>query len=187
MNDYQLFNFEYDQIINHADSFKDDVDQINYLEYVSKENRIRNCTCEGWKDGHFMELERKILEELNYRRQKSLNQSIYGVKIIYDHTYNAASYESKPNNQIIKNSNKIKWQGTEGQLIYLVKSLVKKEFLSKEIGEQPVAFIKKHFVNKDGKNFKNKQLSQSHYQYSISSSEKPKRAEQINKMIENIT
>ena len=81
---------------------------------------------------------------------------------------------------------KIQWLGTEGQLIYLVKSLIEKDFLPKFLADQPFAFIARHFLNSKGKPFKNTQGSQSYYQYDGNKNRKPTKAEIINQIIEGM-
>lgn len=95
---------------------------------------------------------------------------------------------SEKSNEKINNptepNTKIQWNGTEGQLIYLIKALKENNFLPQNQNDEPYVFIEKYFVNKQGKPFKHKQLSQTKYQYEISKSGKPKKSKIIDEIID---
>jgi len=54
---------------------------------------------------------------------------------------------------------KIRWEGTETQLVYLFDELIKSGFLGQETNSEKYKLISEHFLNKSGKEFKPKQLS----------------------------
>jgi len=80
----------------------------------------------------------------------------------------------------------IRWQGSETQLIYLIELLLKENFLPPYIFDERFSFISKHFLNKKGLQFKQKQLAQSENNYEASKTGKPKGSAKIEELVEKL-
>lgn len=148
--DYSMFNYNHDRIIRYAHSMNDSNNKIFYLLWVEAKA----------KNKQDLELVRLINEEIEYiNKLDAFKQS-----------------------RVPQNSNyvKIRWNGSEGQLIYLIESLIANNFLNID---NLFSFIEEHFLTKTGKPFKSPQLRQAKYQYEISHSKKPKRSEIIDQKV----
>lgn len=75
------------------------------------------------------------------------------------------------------------WKGTEGQLIYLYEELVKKNLIDGSQDDRKYVLLSKHFKNKKGEQFTNKQMSQSAQNLAANKNLKPKNSD----IIDNIT
>lgn len=81
---------------------------------------------------------------------------------------------------------RIQWQGTEAQLVYLFEKLYKKKLLPRNVNDKRYAFIEEHFLNNKGQEFKRRQLAQTSQNFQNNKEGKPKGAELIDKLIEEI-
>jgi hypothetical protein len=73
----------------------------------------------------------------------------------------------------------IKWNGTPGQLIFLFEELRNNNFFSLNMELQ--ASIRRHFVDENGKPFKNLKIAKQNYQ--ATKTEKPKRANELENIV----
>lgn len=86
-----------------------------------------------------------------------------------------------------KEPEKIQWNGTAGELIYLFELLMNKGLLPIELTHKRFAVIARHFVNNEGKPFKNTQLNVSEKQYKKEDGTgKPRRAELIENIVKEV-
>lgn len=88
----------------------------------------------------------------------------------------------KEEKQAVKLSEPIKWDGTEGQLVYLFELLRENNFLSAAMDLH--AKVKKHFVDKNGKTFT--ALKQSKQNYLNNKKSKPKQADILEGIITKV-
>lgn len=77
----------------------------------------------------------------------------------------------------------IKWFGSDTQIVYLIDQLIEKNFLSLTLDIH--ATINKHFVDENGNPFKN--LKQAKFNYQNNKTRKPKRGDEIDDIIDNLT
>ncbi len=158
-NKYSEFEIDettkYEDIINFSNTLT--ADKLQFLTYVKKQIdilAIHYSSVKFWDfaaEGNLRLLQRKLQIEIDYHKNENGNQPV----------------------------SKIQWNGEENLLVYLVESLIEKSLLPAQLKQEPFAFIEKHFVKENGKPFKAKQLSQSKYQYEISKTGKPKKADII--------
>ena len=83
-------------------------------------------------------------------------------------------------------SQKIKWIGTESQLIYLFQELVNAKLLPDDLFTTlggGYKLISQHFINKNGRPFKNTQLAQVYQNLRLNKESKPRNANKIDKLV----
>lgn len=78
------------------------------------------------------------------------------------------------------------WKGTEGQLIFLYEELIKNNLIDSSQEERKYVLLSKHFKNKKGEMFTNKQMSQAAQNLSSNKNRMPKKADLINETISKI-
>ncbi|MBD3337475.1 MAG: hypothetical protein GF353_00110 [Candidatus Lokiarchaeota archaeon] len=82
------------------------------------------------------------------------------------------------------NARKIVWCGREVELVFLIKMLINKKYLQRDLQDKIYVFIRDHFVKEDGRPFKIRQLAQTSYQCDLNKTGKPRRAQSIENMLE---
>lgn len=75
------------------------------------------------------------------------------------------------------------WKGTEGQLIYLYEELVKNNLIDDSQKDRKYLLLSKHFKNKMGKNFKNKQMGQAAQNLVLNKTKKPSKSKEIEDIV----
>jgi hypothetical protein len=80
----------------------------------------------------------------------------------------------------------LQWLWDETQLVYLFERLVKEGAIAKERGTLPFSRIARHFVNKEGKPFANKQLSQTQGNYRTNKDGRPEGANPIDAIVKDV-
>lgn len=76
------------------------------------------------------------------------------------------------------------WKGTEGQLIYLYEQLVQSNLIDQTQDDRKYVLLSKHFKNKSGGLFTNKQMSQAAQNLVINKNRIPKKANLITEAID---
>lgn len=166
-SEYETFNFDFDRILNYCNSLDTNNEKLLFLEYVKKEKLNREDVLDvelffnGPKFTDKIENEIKFIKskmELE-KTQKYENEKGYGTAEL------------------------IWWKGTEGQLIYLYEELVKKNLIDGSQDDRKYVLLSKHFKNKKGEQYTNKQLAQAAQNLAANKTLKPKNAD----IIDNIS
>jgi len=139
--------------------------QIKYLRFVLKE-RKNNPPEIDENVGLKPSFEEYIQNEIEFR-EKELELST--------NTYTEAQ---EPNNDDL-----IWWKGSEGQLIYLFEQLTKHHFIDETFEERKYALLSRHFKNKKGKRYTNKQMSQAAQNLVMNITRKPRKAELLESIV----
>lgn len=155
-------------------------DRITCLKYELKEfsNEVPPY-CIGNFVGDINDEIRFLEDEIRYRKRNNLDLNI---KIIEpEPETQTAQPETEP--QKTKEIEKIQWNGTEAQIVYLFSLLVDNHLIATIQCDEINSLISKHFKNKKGEDFKNTQLNQTKQNILNSKSGKIKKPE----IIESIT
>ena len=173
--EYPTFFYDKERIEQYKKSLTP-LQQEIYLAYVQKEYAYFR---EEFKQASGMDVtDEEIPSDFRKRNQ---NFILYLNKEI---KYLAKIRKLKESNEPIAPVDKIRWQGTEGQLTYLIKSLAHVNLLTEDVREKPFAFIERHFLNKKGIAFKAKQLRQADYQGDVGKTQKSR--EKIDQIMEKV-
>lgn len=90
---------------------------------------------------------------------------------------------TKAEDKTVSIMNKIKWSGSETELIYLFELLFKENLIDINQYQERFSLISKHFINRKEEPFNNKQLAQANQNISVNKGSKPKRAKLIETLI----
>lgn len=164
---YPTFDFDRDKCQEYATGLKEVGEQLKYFKYLLIEYEGKVRVIPGFNNDFMLQEYDSFWNWCKSRVE-----------------YYQKHFDLESSNSPEAKTAKISWQGTETSLIYLVTSLIEHGFLPQHLRDEPFAFITKHFVNKDGKPFKSKQLSSSKYQYEVTEKRKPKKAEIIDQIVE---
>jgi len=123
-----------------------------------------------------------IVSELE-RFKELLNQ-----EVLHSLTSNSKEKKSDDHREIVTFQNKIHWQGTETQFVYLFEQLVKAGLLNNDFLDTiggGYSLLAQHFENREGKPFKNTQLANTFQNLAANKKTpgKPKGADRIDKVI----
>jgi hypothetical protein len=165
--EFELYNYDFNEVKKHCDSLESDEQKLIYLEYAKKEklNKDDGLDLELYFNGpKFTE---KVENEIKFIKSK--------MKI-----KEAQKFENEKGDSAAE---LIWWKGTEGQLIYLYEELVKKNLIDSSQDDRKYVLLSKHFKNKKGEQFTNKQMSQAAQNLVANKTRKPKDAD----IIDNIT
>jgi len=176
-----LFNFEYDKIAKHCNEIYDD-EKVLYLEWVKKEylqakNSLFDFNDFGEPLNKKIDFEIKYLEKKNkIEREKYKGIPQYNSKKVFNRIFGKPSkkYNSNKNlnskskivkedtkaiNEMSTSLKKFKFQGTEKSILIIIDLLYNSNFISSEDYNKANAILRDSFLNKEGKQFNNKQLS----------------------------
>lgn len=177
---YNNHNFDIVKIAEHFEKIKDPQLGVLYLNWLSLEaddrfkERMTKQTKEekktkGYKEGLFTHesIKRFVKDKLKIcTNDKGKNEK--GEK------------QNKTKLEYPMKNRKIKWDGSETQIVYLIEELIKNRFLPKETDREKYKIISEHFVNKDNKDFKTKQLGVT---FQNLTGKRPTRSEKIDEII----
>jgi uncharacterized protein YdiU (UPF0061 family) len=169
---YRTYNFDFEKIMSHCNSIQPINEQIDYLRYVLKEYKNRHELDKPFES--YLQIEKKLKNEIKYRSDELRNE------------VNPSFIQRKHTEQ--RADKKIRWNGTETQIVYLFDVLYHEDFLEGSQFDERYSLISKHFENKEGKPFKNKQLAQTSQNLFLNKKEgkaKPKRSQDLEKIIED--
>lgn len=167
LGEFKLFNFDFEKVKKYCDSLETSKEKLIYLEYVKKEklNKEDSFDLEVYFNGpKFTE---KVENEIKYIKSK--------MKIA-----DLQKSESQKDESRIE---LIWWKGTEGQLIYLYEQLVKNNLIDSSQDDRKYVLLSKHFKNKKGEAYINKQMGQAAQNLAANKTLKPKNPD----IIDNIT
>ncbi len=161
MNPTELLKKKDDEIISSITEIKNENERKILLESLIEELK---------KDSSLLDRERfkpgpRLIEKL----QKMLNEF-------------KNENETDNSNKSIGIEDLIWWKGTEGQLIYLFEQLVKNHLVDDTFSDRKYVLLSRHFKNKKGKRFTNKQMSQAAQNLVRNKNRKPQKAD----LLENI-
>jgi len=144
--------------------------QIKYLRFVLKE-RKNNPPEIDENVGLKPSFEEYIQNEIEFREKESvlLNSDKNGSK------------------GIINDDDLIWWKGTEGQLIFLFEQLVKAHLVDDTFEERKFSLLSKHFKNKKGKRYTNRQMSQAAQNLVLNKNMKPLKADVFLNLVKKTT
>ncbi len=174
-----------DKILKYCQSLPSVEARIDYLEFVLKErkndledktdpnNEMINTLEDFFQHSEWLKREIRYWKGILNRRNRKLKEQ----------QSRQESQEQRANQKPVE---KIQWQGTEAQLVYLFEKLYEKRLLPKAVNDKQFAFIEKHFINNKGQAFKRKQLAQASQNYQNNKEGKPKGAKLIDKLTEEI-
>lgn len=165
--EFELFNFDFNKVKEYCDKLETSKEKLIYLEYVKKEklNKDDGIDLDLYFNGpKFTE---KVENEIKFIKSK--------MKII--EAQNPASETNERSIELLW------WKGTEGQLIYLYEELVKKNLIDGSQDDRKYVLLMKHFKNKKGEKFTNKQLAQAAQNLVANKTGKPKDADTIDNII----
>lgn len=164
--EFELFNFDFEKVKKYCDSLKTSKEKLIYLEYVKKEklNKEDGFDLEVYFNGP--KFTKKVENEIKFIKSK--------IKIEDAHKIETGKGDN--------NVELIWWKGTEGQLIYLYEELVKKNLIDGSQDDRKYVLLSKHFKNKKGAQFTNKQLAQAAQNLVANKTRKPNDADIINKI-----
>lgn len=171
------YDFDFDKIMNFCNKIDSLSDQVKYLLNLLK--IIDSYKFDGKEEFEGDEIEPRfragrtrhdILSELEDRKKRLDYEKMIGHKTGFKNVI----------------ENKIQWQGSETQLIYLFELLFKSNLIPLKLYDKRFALIADHFLNKNGENFKNTQLAQSSLNYRNSVKGKPKNSNNIENLIKTI-
>jgi hypothetical protein len=170
---HPTFKFDFNKVTNHSNNLPTTIEQINYLEYVLKEYK-------NLLDDEGILGDRHLEEDLKkYFIPKTQREIDYKKKLLNRNP------EPTTNNKPQKEVEKICWQGSEPQIIYLFDLLYEARLLSPSAYDKRFALIAQHFLNKDSKPFKREQLAQAAHKM-INNKPKEKDAEVIEKISKEV-
>lgn len=131
-------------------------EQIKYLRFVLKEKKNNPSEIDE-NVGLKPSFDEYIQNEIEYREKELvlLNTDKSGSK------------------GIINDDDLIWWKGSEGQLVYLFEQLVKAHLVDDTFKERKYSLLSKHFKNKKGKRFTNRQMSQAAQNLVLNKNMKP--------------
>lgn len=165
--EFELFNFDFEKVKKHCDRLETSKEKLIYLEYVKKEklNKEDSFDVELYFSGP--KFTDKIKNEIKFVKSR--------IEI-----ENEQKSESEKNESDIE---LIWWKGTEGQLIYLYEQLVKINLIDSSQDDRKYVLLSKHFKNKKGEQFTNKQLAQAAQNLAANKTMRPKNSD----IIDNIS
>lgn len=143
-NNFPTFKYDISKVLDYSHKFNNPQKQIDYLLYAKREKLLNAQNIDLYSGEPSFETQ--IDMEIDYLKSCLSYPSI------------ESEVESKSK---IINQNKIWWKGSEIQLLHLFDLLFNENLLDVTTYEKRHAVIRDHFINKDGKNFNNKQLSDS--------------------------
>jgi hypothetical protein len=165
--EFELFNFDFEKIKKHTENLETNNEKLLYLEYVKKEKLNKEDALDVELFFNGPKFTDKIENEINFIKSK----------MELDKT------QKFENGKVDGAAELIWWKGTEGQLIYLYEELVKKNLIDSSQDDRKYVLLSKHFKNKKGEQFTNKQMSQAAQNLVANKTRKPKDAD----IIDNIT
>jgi hypothetical protein len=164
VHNYEHFAFDLDRVLEFADSRVSTREKIFYLEWVM--TRFWSWWLTPGNHPELFELShtdkmldigRLIEEKIKYLKVVRLPQE----KMDHRLSVNSIAHKEKSADKSGAPREKLKWMGTEAQIINLFELLFKEDLITEAQYLKRYSLISGHFVNKDGNPFKNKQLAQS--------------------------
>jgi hypothetical protein len=165
--EFELFKFDFEKIKKHSERLETNNEKLLYLEYVKKEKLNREDVLDVELFFNGPKFTDKIENEIKFIRSK----------MELDKTQKNENKKGEGAAELIW------WKGTEGQLIYLYEELVKENLIDGSQDDRKYVLLSKHFKNKKGEQFTNKQMSQAAQNLVANKTRKPKDAD----IIDNIT
>lgn len=161
--EFELFNFDFEKIKKHTESLETNKEKLLYLEYVKKEKLNKEDVLDVELFFNGPKFTDKIENEIKFIRSK----------MELDKTQKYENEKGEGAAELIW------WKGTEGQLIYLYEELVKKNLIDGSQDDRKYVLLSKHFKNKKGEQYTNKQLAQAAQNLAANKTLKPKNADII--------
>ncbi len=165
--EFELFNFDFEKIKKHSEGLETNNEKLLYLEYVKKEKLNKEDVLDVELFFNGPKFTDKIENEINFIKSK----------VELDKT------QKFKNGKVDSAAELIWWKGTEGQLIYLYEELVKKNLIDSSQNDRKYVLLSKHFKNKKGEQYTNKQLAQTAQNLVANKNLKPKNSD----IIDNIS
>jgi len=116
------------------------------------------------------------------------SKELLSQEVLHSLTSDGKEKKSDGHREVVTFQNKIHWQGTETQFVYLFEQLVKAKLLNDDFLDTTgggYSLLAQHFENRNGKPFKNTQLANTFQNLAANKSTpgKPKGADKIDKVI----
>lgn len=143
------FNFELEEVLEHAKKLKSTDQSIEYLQRILRLKKNNKTIIDNSLDDPDYDFVTEIKSEI--KRLKRLD----GKK----EKRNRKNEADKENTKLTTNDNRIWWKGTEPQIVYLFDLLFNSQLIDRTQFTNRYAIIEKNFKNKFGKPFDNKQLA----------------------------
>jgi hypothetical protein len=169
--EYPVYEFQLDKIIKHSNNIVNLNDQIIYLEYALDKLKCYDSDISEI-DINYTVINPKLDEEL---------------KSEISHKKRILKESTDPSQIIAKPIEKIRWKGTDTQLVYLFQGLFETGLLDgNDQYYRRNALIRDHFINKSDKEYSNKQLAQTEQNLQTNLDNKPRNSDRIDKVINKV-